>query len=551
MLHSLSINNFALIEKTALFFDKEMNIITGETGAGKSILLGALGLVLGERADQKKIHNKAQKCIVEACFKDYPSAINQLLEDQELDIEDDLFLRREINKSGKSRAFVNDTPVKLDFLSNLAASLIDLNRQFDIVEITESQFHLEMVDAKAGHADKISEFRNLYSNWLAKQKELNELRKIQGEAIKQRDYNLYQYNELEEANLIPGELERIESDLKKSKLSEKISEGITLALETLSENAEFSIEDKWLKVLQHWRDFADIDEKFREVFSQMELMLDEVRTLASTIGRLDPLTDANFNVGELTDRLDVINKLCLKHNVKREEELIEIFDNIALKLKDSNDLETRISTLEKDVLEEEAMLLKKAKKISSKREAQFKQLEKDINLRLKNLSMEFAKVQFVNKHSDKLSKNGIDDIELKFSPGKGAEIQSIKQVASGGERSRLMLCMKSTVAGAMELPTLIFDEIDTGVSGAVASKMGKMMKELSRNHQMISITHLPQIASTGNKHFNVIKEARSSSMISEIVELNKDERIIEIAKMLSSDPPSDTAILNAQELLNK
>ncbi len=550
MLASLSISNFALIEHVELHFDGSLNIITGETGAGKSILLGALGLVLGNRADLKKLQNRDKKCIIEAAFTQYPEAVNEILNSEELDIEPQLTLRREISTSGKSRSFVNDTPVSLSVLSVLSAHLIDLNRQHEISEILDTNFHYDMIDALAGHQDKVKEYKKHFKAYQANQQKLRNLQGAFDEDQKQRAFLQYQYNELETAQIVQGELSSLESTLKLLQMSEDVLMAQANGQAILIDN-DVSIEAQIMSLVQQWGSLSDIGQKYKAIHEQLINILEEVRDVASNVSDIENTNHNDQSIEEVNDRLDTINKLCQKHRVNSEEELLSVFDELAHSLSVGDQMSDEIEQLQLKIEKQKKELYNQANKLSKKRQTVFGGLEKEINGLLDKLSMKHAAIKVKNEALEHITEKGMDDLEILFSANKGSEFQSIKQVASGGERSRLMLCMKTAVADAMKLPSLIFDEIDTGVSGSVAGKMGEMLSMIAMNHQVITISHLAQVAARGKKHFNVLKEETKDGVISIIKVLNGDERIIEIATMLSEDPPSNAAIENAKELLSK
>ncbi len=550
MLASLSISNFALIESVELQFDKGLNIITGETGAGKSILLGALGLVLGNRADLKKLQNRDKKCIIEAVFVEYPNVVNDLLASEELDIEANLTLRREINQAGKSRSFVNDTPVSLSILSDLASHLIDLNRQHEISEILDTNFHYDMIDALAGHQSEVADYVKEFKKYMSNQQQLLKLQKAFDEDQKQREFLQFQYNELETAQINKGELEDLETSLKLLQKSEDVVLAQANSAAILIEN-EQSIESQVMTLVQQWRSLSDIGKEYETIYEQLVSVLEEIRDLASNVSDIQGSDHSGQNIEEVNERLDTINKLCQKHRVNSEEELLNVFDQMGEDLSSADTMSADIQQLEKTIAKQKETLNKQALSISGRRKKVFPNIEQEINGLLDKLSMKHAAIKVNNEVQENISDKGIDHLEILFSANKGSAFQSIKQVASGGERSRLMLCMKTAVADAMKLPSLIFDEIDTGVSGSVAGKMGEMLSMIAVNHQVITISHLAQVAARGSKHFNVLKEETKDGVMSTIKVLSGDERIVEIATMLSEDPPSKAAMENAKELLSK
>lgn len=549
MLKSLDIVNYALIDKIQIEFDKQLNIITGETGAGKSILIGALGIVLGNRAESKHILNKGKKTIVEAIFSDYDPTIDEILTRESLDIENELVLRREVNTSGKSRAFVNDTPVPLTILQFLASHLIDLNRQHEIRDIVEKEFHFKMVDALANLTELVSKYKAEYKILQSKKSELDKLITKTREEQKERDFILYQFNELEQLDLKEGEVEFLDKTIKTAQKSEDIKNTFDLSTDVLSEG-ENAIDNALIQLSQSWKSVQDLHPSYKDIYNQLLSVQEEIRDLSNNI---DLAKDKNHisidNLEEKEERLNQINKLLFKHQLNDEKSLLDLMNVFSSKISTSDDDENQIKKLEFEIGSIENKLFKSATSISKKRKNVFPLLEDQVNKQLQDLSMEHATIKVHWEEKKQLNAYGIDDIEILFAPNKGSAYNSIKKVASGGESARLMLCMKSTVANAIHLPSMIFDEVDTGVSGDVAGKMGTMLGKLSKNHQLIVISHLPQVAAKGKKHFFVYKEIVDDITYSKMEVLDKEARIVEIAKMLSGKPPSSSAIANAKDLL--
>ncbi len=549
MLRSLHITNYALIEKIEIVFNHQLNIITGETGAGKSIIIGALALVLGSRTDSKHILNKDKKTIVEAIFTEYDHTIKGILEQEDLDQEDELTLRREISVSGKSRAFINDTPVTLHTLQKLTVHLIDLNRQHEIRDIVDKEFHYKMIDALAGIEQKTKNYKASYKSYLAKQNDLKVLQEKIGAELKERDFIMFQFNELEALGLKEGEFDYLTKTIQSAKKAEDITQTFEFSSDLLSEG-ESPMDDNFINLGQAWKKIQDLNPAFKTIYEQILNVQEEVRELANAIDLVKDKNQIDIdNIEEKEERLDQINKLMFKHQIKGEEEIFDLMNTLSSSIS-SNDEDQKIANkLEEEIKKLANQLLKEAKSISKARKGVFTNLEKNVNNHLTSLSMEHASIKVDWKQSEGIHMYGIDEVEILFAPNKGSDYHPIKKVASGGESARLMLCMKSTIANASQLPTMIFDEIDTGVSGDVAGKMGKMLNDLSENHQIIVITHLPQVAAKGNKHFFVYKEVKEDMTYSNMHLLENENRILEIAKMLSGDPPSSSAIENAKDLL--
>jgi DNA repair protein RecN (Recombination protein N) len=549
MLQSLRIENYAIIEKVEIDFDPTLNIITGETGAGKSILLGALSLIMGQRADTTVLYNTNNKCIVEAVFTDYPNIINSFLKEADFDTESELIIRREISTSGKSRAFINDTPTKLSFLQSLTVDLIDLNSQFEITEIQNPKFHLNIIDALAGSFDLVKNYKETYSLFKAKEKTLTEIENMESNQIKEMDFIKFQFEELNNAELVEGELAILEAD---AILLEKTEEVKMLMEETrfLLTEAESNIKESLMQLYYKWDSFGEIHpgiKKAIEKFIQIGEDIEEIASISDDIGgkaESDPK-----KLKEVQERLDLIFSLQRKHNVKSLDELMVIFNEYESRIEAFDNSFVNKDAIAKEILKLKASLEKQAVKISEGRKKVFIKLEKDVNEKLNALSMASAEIKVDHVISDEYRSDGKDIINILFKANKGSTFLPIKKVASGGESARLMLSLKSTVAHVMELPTMIFDEIDTGVSGDVAGKMGNILKELSKKHQLISITHSPQVASRADKHFFVYKEDKKDRTVTHVKILEDEDRVTEIAKMLSGNPPSTYALENAKELI--
>ncbi len=549
MIKSIKISNYAILDNIELVLGDKLNIITGETGAGKSIILGALGLIMGNRADSNVLYDAEKKCVVEAVFSDFPQSISSILEDNDYDNEEELIIRREIIPSGKSRAFVNDTPAKLNFLQSIAGELVDLNSQFQITEIFNSNFQIDLIDAFANNQKNVNDYRVEYKTY---RQNINQLEKLKSQSsleLKELDFIRYQKNELEEAALVENELADLESQ---SKLLEKVDEITQLVSEThyLIDESDQNIKSTIRELIHKWSSYSDgipeiagIEEKLNEAID----ILDEVDQKTQN---LDAITDNNpSKLLEIRDRLDVIYNLQKKHGAQTTEDLLIIQAELTDKLGAYEGRTEKIELLQSEVTSLKKALTKRANTISNKRKKVFSKLEKVVNDKLTDLSMTSAELKIDHRLADDLHRHGLDEIEFLFKANKGSQFLPIKKVASGGESARLMLSLKSTVAGAMDMPTMIFDEIDTGVSGEVAGKMGAILKSLSKDHQLICITHSPQVAAKADQHFFVYKEDKKNRTITQVKTLEPESRIIEIAKMLSGDPPSTFALDNAKDLL--
>lgn len=549
MLKHLSIQNYALIDKLEVDFSDGLTIITGETGAGKSILLGALGLIAGSRADTQSLQDKTKKCIVEASFNIKEYALKDFFWANELDYEITTNIRREITPEGKSRAFINDTPVTLTQLKALAERLIDIHSQHQTLTLNGSEFQLSVVDAYANHADSLAEYSISFKQFKALEKALNELLTKESQAKKDLDYFQFQFNELEEAGLKPDEQAGIEQELEALNNAEDIKSNLSKAATGLNGG-----EQNLLASLNEIKSLLASQAKFKPEINELSTRLNssyiELKDISNELESLeqDIVYDPK-RIDKLTIQLDAIYRLQQKHQVKSVEELITIKDDLSNKLLDFSSLETEIEKTKKELTSVQKSLTALAKKIAANRKKEIPKIEKEIASLLSALSMPNAQLKIEHMETETLTANGADKVNFLFSANKGSDFKELNKVASGGELSRLMLSIKSLIAQLTALPTIIFDEIDTGVSGDVADKVGSIMNLMAKAMQVITITHLPQIASKGESHLFVYKEDKNDKTYSNIKKLSVNERVQEIAKMLSTGTPTAAAISNAKELL--
>lgn len=549
MLKHLSIQNYALIDKLEVDFSDGLTIITGETGAGKSILLGALGLIAGSRADTQSLQDKTKKCIVEASFNIKEYALKDFFWANELDYEITTNIRREITPEGKSRAFINDTPVTLTQLKGLAERLIDIHSQHQTLTLNGSEFQLSVVDAYANHADSLAEYSISFKQFKALEKALNELRTKESQAKKDLDYFQFQFNELEEAGLKPDEQSGIEQELETLNNAEDIKSNLSKAATGLNGG-----EQNLLASLNEIKSLLASQAKFKPEINELSTRLNssyiELKDISNELESLeqDIVYDPK-RIDKLTIQLDAIYRLQQKHQVKSVEELIVIKDDLSNKLLEFSSLETEIEKTKKELTSVQRSLTALAKKIAANRKKEIPKIEKEIASLLSALSMPNAQLKIDHMETEVLTANGADKVNFLFSANKGSDFKELNKVASGGELSRLMLSIKSLIAQLTALPTIIFDEIDTGVSGDVADKVGSIMNLMAKAMQVITITHLPQIASKGESHLFVFKEDKNDKTYSNIKKLTVNERVQEIAKMLSTGTPTAAAISNAKELL--
>jgi len=548
MLKNLLIRNYVLISELELQPSSELNIITGETGAGKSIMLGALGLLLGNRADVKVLFNEEEKCIIEGSFDISGYDIEDLFKEEDLDYESVCLVRREIAPSGKSRAFVNDTPVNLDFLKKLGQRLMDVHSQHETLMLGAASFQVGIVDAFAGNKTLLAEYKKQYKEFKDKEAELVEVTRQAEEASKQQDFNTFLLNELAEAELQSGEQEKLEEELKLLENSEEIKSKLNQMVSLLSESDQSGIVTLQTvnKLFDSIVKYSPEYEKLRDRFQSLVIELKDINgELEEAEQKIDYSPE---KIEEKRERLSLIYKLEKKHHVNSVEELLSIQEDLETKAGATTDLFDKIEALKAALAKQEKSLREKAVKLSNQRTKVIPVIKKELEALLKEVGMPNATMH-IQADTTELGPLGIDKINFMFSANKGIAPEELKNAASGGEFSRLMLCIKYMLADKSSLPTIVFDEIDTGISGEVAFKVGKMMKQMSENHQVIAITHLPQIAAQGSAHYFVYKDHSSKRSVSKIKELTKEERVKEIAQMIGGEKPSETAIKNAKELL--
>ncbi|MCO6478415.1 MAG: DNA repair protein RecN [Phaeodactylibacter sp.] len=550
MIKSLQIRNYAIIEELEMNFSKGLTIVTGETGAGKSILLGALGLIMGKRADIKSLYNLEDKCVVEAHFDVSRYGLKQFFEENDLDYEDNMVIRREITPSGKSRAFVNDTPVTLNILQDLSSTLVDLHQQFDNLDIHQVSFQLRLLDALAENKGLLAEYQRGFTRYQANRRRLAELIRRNQSAARELDFINFQLEEFNAAALKAGEQEALEEELTRLSNAEDIKKILAGAFQQLSES-EVSVISQLEEVAQALKSIRKFDPRLEQFFGRFDSVLVELNDLSQEFEGVAEETEHDpERIMQVQQRLDMIYRLENKHQVSSVEELLEIQESLQKQLDDIGDLSNEIAALEKEVARQEETLREQAEELSRRRHAVVGGFENKVEQMLGQLAMEHARIKAEFIRLEELGPTGLDEVNFLFAANLGSRMQMIKDVASGGELSRLTLVVKSLVASAIPLPTLIFDEIDTGISGDVALKMGNILRRLSNEHQVVSITHSPQIASKADVHYFVYKRVKEERTITELRNLELEERIHAIATMLSQSPPSDSAIANARELLS-
>lgn len=546
MLTQLRISNFAIIEHTELSFSKKFNVITGETGAGKSILLGALSLILGQRADLSSKAKANEKTVIEAQFK-----LNQIdksfFKKNDLDFDTETILRRELLHSGKSRAFINDTPVNLNLLKEFGQQLIDIHYQHETMRITDTQFQGYVLDVYAGNIDLRVNYMQSYKDWTGLSAKIEGLKEEERRQQQQKDFIQFQVNELETANLQGAELENIESELDLMKNAEEI--GIQKKNIDLLMNQEGGNFDQLREVANSLRTLASSSSSFEEIEARFSSVLIELEDVIQSIDQIKSVELDEERMIELKDRFDIINRLLLKHNQQSETNLIALFDGFKHDLDSLDSMKDEIQQLVQQQENLASNLRDTATELHQKRKSILPSLEAGMVDLLAHVGMDKAVFNASVNRQEEIGPTGFDKIEFLFSANQGREPKSLKQVASGGELSRIMLALTSMIAEKSHLPTLVFDEIDTGISGEVAKKVGELLQKLSKHHQVISITHSPQVAAKGDSHFKVFKFVEDGMTHSKVEQLKEENRVLELAEMLSGQNPSDTSLQTAKELM--
>ncbi|MEL0456813.1 DNA repair protein RecN [Flavobacteriaceae bacterium SZ-1-7] len=550
MLTSLSIKNYALIDCLQIDFNSGFSIITGETGAGKSILLGGLSLVLGKRADLSSLKDTSEKCIIEAVFDISNYNLKSIFEEEDLDFEQQTIIRREILPSGKSRAFVNDSPVNLSSLQLLGERLIDIHSQHQTLELTSNEFQFQVIDSLAKNEGLLQTYKTELRNYKSLKKQLNELLNFKAEAIKEHDYNTFLLNELVEAKLVEGELEALEEEYETLNNIEGIKEKLAEAYQLLSEE-QIGVLSSLTALKNAFQKLSSFSSKYEDLFSRVNSSLIEMDDLFNEVNNLQEDLDADPNRLEVVDsKLKVLHNLMQKHAASDVSELIEVRNQLEEKVSVTENLDGNIQKKEAEITSKEKELNTISKELNKRRTEVLPGLKQQLEAILSGLGMPNAQFKMQLIYGVDFFNNGKDELSFLFSANKGGSFNELKKAASGGELSRIMLAIKSVLAKYIQLPTIMFDEIDTGVSGEISNKMGDIMLEMSKTMQVISITHLPQIAAKGHSHFKVYKEDVNDVTQTNLTKLNYDERIVEIAQMLGGSEMSSSAIAHAKELLN-
>ncbi|TVQ90370.1 MAG: DNA repair protein RecN [Bacteroidetes bacterium] len=551
MLKSLLIENYALIEKLDISFDDGLTIITGETGAGKSILLGALGLILGQRADTRILYDQQRKCIIEGTFHVNQPGQKEIFQQNELDYEETSIFRREINPQGKSRAFINDTPVNLNVMKDIAERLIDIHSQHQNLLIGKSEFRYNIIDTFAGISSQIGRYRQDFEKLLQIRKNLEELKETERQTRSELDYLNFQYDELYKAGLNADEFSEIESELEILNHATEIKMSLDKA-DFFLQNSQENILSFLAEVLLQFRNLENYSSHYAELHNRLVSAEIDLKDIAREIVTLsEDVSDDPGRARELQNRYDLLQKLLHKHSAANIEELIRLRDEFKEKIDSFQSLEIEIQNLEKECMEWEEKLVVNAKKISEDRKKAIPPLEDEISGLLKELGMPKGQFRIQQLPIAHLTINGMDELNFLFSANPGTQPQELARIASGGELSRLMLAMKSVVSLKNLLPTIIFDEIDTGVSGEIGFKVGDILEKISNNMQVISVTHLPQVAAKGKKHFIVYKNTEDNFTKTLIKKVDDNDRVFEIAKMLGGEKPSQAVMQTAEELIHK
>lgn len=550
MLKSLYIKNYALIDSLEIDFEPGFSVITGETGAGKSIILGALSLILGQRADIKSIKQGEARCIIEGSFDVSAYDLKSFCEEKGIEYDSDSYiLRREILSTGKSRAFINDSPVSLNDLKELGGQLIDIHSQHQNLLLSDSRFQMQIVDALAGNKTLFKEYQQAFSQYKQAEKSLAELREQVRRSKEEEDYLRFQYNALSDAVLQDGEQKELESELETLNHAEDIKSSLYKIHNLLSEDGS-GIVSALKESLHSSQSLTKVYVKAEEISQRLDAAYIDLKDLSAEVERY--ANDVEFNperMGFIESRLDLIYSLQKKHHLNSVSELLELYGELAQKIENIESSDEQVAALEKELHHKHELALEKAKNLSNKRKAIIPSFEKELMAKVAYLGMPNTRFECKVSVDQELGVYGQDSLLFLFSANKNAPLQPVANVASGGEISRLMLCVKSMIAGATALPTIIFDEIDTGVSGEVADKMGQIMLEFGKSMQVIAITHLPQIAAKGNVHYRVYKTDTATETITSLISLTNKERLEEIARMLSGATVTDAAIQNAKMML--
>ena len=550
MLKRLKINNYALIDSIEISFDKGMTSITGETGAGKSIILGGLSMVLGSRIDNSKIINKNKKCFVESEFDLGDQNLEEFFKTNDLDYEDITIIRREVNESGKSRAFINDTPVKLDLLSSLTNKLIDVHSQFNNLSILDSNFIFLILDSLSNNHDEYSTYLNQFKSLKVIERKIDDKKMIRDKLNSDLDYNKFLLNEFDELNFDNLNVEDLDNKVKEGDNIDQIKE-ILSHINNEFNTDEIGISDKLSQIIKSLSKVANTSSRLSHLTENLNLVNENINQIVNdSESILEDISNSDENINKLRDKLDKIYSLQNKHKVDSIDSLLKIREDLAIKISNHDNIDLEIEQLEAEIKLLNTDLLFMANKIHDKRKSIIPEFEILMNNNLSELGMEKSDIKIDLSESETIQKNGISEGKFLFRSVKGNHYSELKEIASGGEISRVMLSIKSILSNFTKLSSIIFDEIDTGISGSVSSKVAELMKYMSDKMQVIVITHTAQVASKGDFHYKVYKKEENNKIITDVKLLSDKERVNEIAEMLSGDKSNKSANELANELLN-
>jgi len=550
LLKTLSIKNYALIDNLSVSFNNGLSIITGETGAGKSILVGGLSLILGKRADISVVKDISKKCVIEGVFDVGNYNLKSVFKENQIDYETETIIRREILTSGKSRAFINDSPVNLNQLSKISGFIIDIHSQHQTLELTQNNFQFEVIDSISNNLSIIEEYKSTLDLYNTKLKELEELTQNKDQLIKTLDYNLFLANEIESSSILNESLEKLEDEQKNLANFSFIKEELVQSSQLISDEKHGliammnNLKNSLKRLSENSASFSDIYERFSSVFIEVDDIADEIENSS------EGLEENPEKLEEINGKLSSIHNLFRKHSVSTIIELEEIYEKLSDSISTSENIDQKIEQTSSECEQLRSQLDDKANLIHKNRKASIPNFISKIEEIIHDLGMKNAKFKIDINKQDAFYLNGKDDIAFLFTANKGSDFKLLKKSASGGELSRIMLAIKSILANYRQLPTLMFDEIDTGVSGEISQKIGDIMKQMSRKMQIFTITHLPQIAAKGESHYKVLKTQENQKTITNMVKLTSEERIVEIATMLEGDKISASAVAHAKQLLN-
>ena len=550
MLTSLSITNFALIDALEVNFNNGFSIITGETGAGKSILLGGLSLVLGKRADLSQIKDKSKKCVIEAIFDIANYDLKSIFIKDNLDYDPQTIIRREILPSGKSRAFVNDTPVNLDSLNHLSNHLLDIHSQHQTLQLVDDSYQFKVIDAIANNKSLLFDYKSELNTYKKLKQELTHLETSLVESKKEYDYNLFLLNELQEVQLDNINIETLESSYEQLSNVETINEVMSYS-KSLLNNEELGVIERLNEIKRQLSNISSYGKQYASIEERIESVAIELNDILVELDDIDgELISDPQELEKINTKLQVINNLLQKHSVLEVSDLLDIMDSLTEKIDISDNIDSNISEVEGQIEKSKTRLDTIASKLSKNRKAVVPKFISNLEAILGQLGMVNAKFDIQLNSSETYKYNGKDQLQFLFKANKGGDFKELKKSASGGELSRIMLAVKSILANYVKLPTIMFDEIDTGVSGEISNKMGDIMKIMSKNMQVFSITHLPQIGSKGDWHYKVYKTDIDNVTQTQMKLLTHEERVVELAQMLGGTSITESAIAHAKQLLN-